>query len=99
MRKTLILPVALVLGLGACSDQTLNVPLSPTTQRVGGGAAVGALTGLAIGSFSGNAGVGALIGAGVGAAGGFAYDQSRRAQQRSFNEGVAAGRASAQPPR
>lgn len=93
MRKMLILPVALMLGLGACADETLNVPISPTTQRVGGGAAAGALTGLAIGSFSGNAGLGALIGAGVGAGGGFALDQSRRAQNRAFNEGVAAGRA------
>ncbi|MBS7811413.1 glycine zipper domain-containing protein [Roseococcus pinisoli] len=94
MRKTLILPAALILGLGACADETLNVPLSPTTQRVGGGAAAGALTGLAIGSFSGNAGLGALIGAGVGAGGGFAYDQHRRSRQRAFNDGVAAGRAS-----
>jgi len=96
MRKTLILPAVLLLGLGACSDQTVNVPLSPTTQRVGGGAALGALTGLAIGSFSGNAGVGALIGAGAGAAGGFIYDQHRQSRQRSYSEGVAAGRASAQ---
>lgn len=93
MRKMLILPVALLLGLGACSDQTMYMPISPTTQRVGGGAALGALGGLAIGSISGNAGVGALIGAGVGAAGGFAYDQHRRSNQRAFNEGVAVGRA------
>jgi uncharacterized membrane protein len=94
MRKILILPVVLTLGLGACADETLNVPLSPTTQRVGGGAAAGALTGLAIGSFSGNAGLGALIGAGVGAGGGFAYDQHMRSRRRAFNDGVAAGRAS-----
>lgn len=93
MRKTLILPALLALGLGACVDETRNVSLSPTTQRVGGGAAAGALTGLAIGSFSGNAGMGALIGAGVGAGGGFVYDQHRRSRQRSFNDGVAAGRS------
>lgn len=93
MRKTLILPLALVLGLGACTDETINIPISPTAQRVGGGAALGGLTGLAIGSFSGNAGLGALIGAGVGAAGGFAYDQHRRSRQRAYDEGVAAGRA------
>lgn len=94
MRKLIIIPALLTLGLAACADETLNVPLSPTTQRVGGGAAAGALTGLAIGSFSGNAGLGALIGAGVGAGGGLALDQSRRGRQRAFNDGVAAGRAS-----
>lgn len=90
MRVLWILPATLLLGLAACDEPR---QISPTTQRVGGGAAAGALTGAAIGSFSGNAGTGALIGAGAGALGGFAFDQSRRAQQRSFDQGVAAGRA------
>lgn len=91
MQFRLLIAASLSLGLAACDEPR---SISPTTQRVGGGAAAGALTGLAIGSLSGNAGAGALIGAGVGGAGGFAFDQSRRAQQRSFNDGVVAGRSS-----
>lgn len=91
MKLRLVLPAVLALGLAAC-DQPRTI--SPTTQRVAGGTAAGALTGLAIGSISGNAGTGALIGAGVGALGGVAFDQHRRGQQRAFDEGVAAGRAS-----
>lgn len=90
MTFRILLPAALLLGLAACDDAGR---MTPTTQRVGGGAAVGALTGLAIGSISGNAGTGALIGAAAGGAGGFAWDQHQRSRQRSFNEGVAAGRA------
>jgi hypothetical protein len=93
MKLRILAPALLLLGLTAC-DETGR--MTPTTQRVGGGAAVGALTGLAIGSISGNAGTGALIGAAAGGAGGFAWDQHQRAQQRAFNQGLAAGRASSQ---
>lgn len=93
MKLRLLVPAALILGLAACDDAGR---MTPTTQRVGGGAAAGALTGLAIGSISGNAGTGALIGAAVGGTGGFAWDQHQRSRQRSFNQGVAAGRASPQ---
>lgn len=93
MTLRILLPAALLLGLAACDEPR---QISPTTQRIGGGAAAGALTGLAIGSISGNAGTGALIGAAVGGAGGFAWDQHQRSRQRSFEQGVAAGRASAQ---
>jgi hypothetical protein len=91
MRIRILAIAALSLGLAACDEPRT---ISPTTQRIGGGAAAGALTGLAIGSLSGNAGTGALIGAGVGTAGGFAFDQHRRAQQRSFDQGFSQGRAS-----
>jgi uncharacterized membrane protein len=90
MRALKILPVVILVGLAGCDEPR---QISPTTQRIGGGAAVGALGGAAIGSFSGNAGTGALIGAGAGALGGFAFDQHRRSQQRAFDQGVAAGRA------
>jgi hypothetical protein len=93
MKLRILAPALLLLGLTAC-DETGQ--MTPTTQRVGGGAALGALGGLAIGSISGNAGTGALIGAAAGGAGGFAWDQHQRARQRSFNQGVAAGRASTQ---
>ncbi|MFL1460714.1 glycine zipper domain-containing protein [Roseococcus sp. DSY-14] len=87
--KKLFLAAPLLL-LAACDEPR---QISPTTQRIGGGAAGGALAGLAIGSISGNAGTGALIGAAAGGAGGFAWDQHSRARQRSFEQGVAAGRA------
>jgi len=88
MRSLMILPV-LLLGLSGCAET------SPTTQRVGGGAAVGGLAGAAIGSLSGNAGWGALIGAGVGAGGGFLYDQSQRSREEAYQRGVQSGRRSA----
>ncbi|WP_431282311.1 glycine zipper family protein [Humitalea sp. 24SJ18S-53] len=72
MRKTLLIPAALALMLGACADMTQQ------QRTVATGTAIGALGGAAIGSFSGNAGMGALIGAGAGAAGGFLVDQSQR---------------------
>jgi len=87
MRKTLLIPASLALALGACAD------MSPTTQRVGGGAAIGGLGGAAIGSFSGNAGMGALIGAGAGAAGGFLWDQNVRGRDAAYQRGVQSGQA------
>lgn len=95
MRKTLLLPAVLAFGLAGCAE------MSPSSQRVGGGAALGGLTGAAIGSFSGNAGMGALIGAGVGAAGGFLFDQHVQSRDRAYQQGVQTGRAQtqAQPAR
>jgi len=90
MHYRFLIPAALALGLAACNEPMY---ISPTTQRIGGGAAAGALTGLAIGSISGNAGTGALIGAAAGGAGGFAWDQHQRSRQRSFQQGVAVGRS------
>jgi hypothetical protein len=82
--------LAAALGLSACAD------LSPTTQRTMTGAAGGAAGGALIGAMAGNAGLGAAIGAGVGAAGGFAWDRHQQSRERSFQQGVAAGRASPQ---
>jgi hypothetical protein len=92
MRRLHLAPAAaLLLSLGACADA------SPSAQRIGTGAAVGALGGAAIGSFTGNAGWGALIGAGAGAAGGYLFDQSRRREDRAFQQGYQQGRASRPP--
>ena len=89
MRKTLIpAAVALLVGLGGCAD------LSPTAQRTGTGALAGSAGGALIGAMAGNAGMGALIGAGVGAAGGYLFDQHKQAEQRAYQQGVQAGRAS-----
>jgi hypothetical protein len=89
MRRLLVVPAMLMLALSGCAET------SPTTQRVGGGAAVGGLAGAAIGSFSGNAGWGALIGAGVGAGGGFLYDQNQRSREEAYRRGVQSGQRSA----
>jgi hypothetical protein len=40
----------------------------------------------------GNAGLGVVAGAGAGLIGGLVVDQSRRSQDRAFQEGYAAGR-------
>lgn len=84
--------LAVCLALPACAD------LDPTTQRTMTGAAGGAAGGALIGAMAGNAGLGAAIGAGVGGAGGFAWDRHQQSRDRSFQQGVAAGRASP-PPR
>jgi uncharacterized membrane protein len=56
------------------------------------GTAIGAGGGAIIGAMAGNAGLGAGIGAGAGLLGGLLVDRSRQAQDRAFQEGVAAGR-------
>ncbi len=96
IRKTpkAILLAATLATLAGCAD------LSPTAQRAGTGALGGAAGGALIGAIAGNAGLGAAIGAGVGAAGGLAWDQHVQSRDRAFQQGVAAGRASAaQSPR
>ena len=45
---------------------------------------------------AGNAGLGAVIGAGAGLAGGLIYDQVKKNEQSSYNQGYAAGKHSAQ---
>ena len=85
MKKYLIL-AALTLPVIACADMT------PTQQRALSGTAIGAGGGAVIGAIAGNAGLGAGIGAGAGLLGGLLFDQSRQAQDRAFQQGVAAGR-------
>ncbi|MFL5258045.1 MAG: YMGG-like glycine zipper-containing protein [Rhodopila sp.] len=81
--------LAAVLALSACAD------LNPTTQRTMTGAAGGAAGGALIGALAGNAGLGAAIGAAAGGTGGFIWDRHVQSQERAFQQGVAAGRASA----
>lgn len=72
---TLLLPAAVL----ACGCENAG-------QGAVSGGAIGALGGLAIGSFSGNAGAGAAIGAISGAvAGGIIGDQNQRAAQSQQN--------------
>jgi osmotically inducible lipoprotein OsmB len=85
-----ILPVTLVaaLMLSGCAG------MSDTQQRTLSGAGIGAAGGAVIGAIAGNAGLGAVIGTGVGAAGGYVYDQHKKAQKRSYDDGYKAGQAS-----
>jgi uncharacterized protein YcfJ len=88
-------PIAAALLIGAialtgCSN------MSPTEQRAVSGTAIGAAGGAVIGAIAGNAGLGAVIGAGAGLAGGLIYDQVKKNEQSSYNQGYAAGKHSAQ---
>jgi osmotically inducible lipoprotein OsmB len=70
--RTLALPIVLIaaIGLGACSQ---------TTERVGGGAAIGAGVGAVGTALTGGCiPCGAAIGAGAGAVGGYIYDQHKK---------------------
>jgi hypothetical protein len=88
MRKTLLLPAVLTLGLAGCAD------LTATQQRTLTGGTAGAAGGAIIGAIAGNAGLGALIGAGAGAAGGYLFDQHKQSEQRAYAAGYQQGRAS-----
>ena len=88
-------PIAAALLVGAialtgCSN------MSPTEQRALSGTAIGAAGGAVIGAIAGNAGLGAIVGAGAGLAGGLIYDQVKKNEQNSYNQGYAAGKHSAQ---
>ena len=76
----------IVVALCGCASMT------PTQRRAGTGTLVGAAGGAAIGAMAGNAGMGAAIGAGAGLIGGLVYDQHEKAKDRSYQEGVNAGR-------
>ncbi len=84
--KRLLMLAAVALPLAACAD------MNPTQQRALTGTAIGAGGGAVIGAIGGNAGLGAVAGAGAGLVGGLLVDRSRQAQDRAFQEGVAAGR-------
>ncbi len=86
----LLIAVSLCLAAGACAD------LNPTQQRALTGTAAGATVGVVAGAIGGNAGLGLAAGAGAGLIGGLLVDQQRRAEDRAFQQGVAAGRLSQQ---
>jgi len=76
MKKYLVLTLAALLFVGACSG------MSYTEQRVLSGGAIGAGSGALIGAAAGSAGTGALIGGGAGLLGGYLYDQYQKSQGR-----------------
>ena len=90
MKKLLIL-AAVALPAGACAD------LTPTQQRALTGTAGGTAVGAVAGAIGGNAGLGAAVGAGAGLLGGLVWDQHKRAEDRAFQQGYAAGRRGAPP--
>jgi outer membrane lipoprotein SlyB len=91
MRKLLLIALFAV-PMVSCAD------LNPTQQRALTGTVAGAGVGAVAGAIGGNAGLGAAIGAGAGLAGGLLWDQQRRAEDRAFQRGVAAGRQSRSTP-
>ncbi len=89
--KISALSLAAALLVAGCSD------LSPTQQRALTGTAGGAGIGAVAGAIGGNAGLGAAVGAGAGLLGGLIWDQHRRAEDRSFQQGYAAAQHGAPP--
>lgn len=85
MKRVIAAVLALSFPLAGCAD------LSPTQQRALTGTVAGTAGGAAIGAIAGNAGLGAGIGAAAGLGAGLLWDQHKRAEQRAFNQGVAAG--------
>lgn len=85
-RVTAALLVAGTVALGGCTG------LSDTEQRVMTGGLAGAGAGAAIGAIAGSTPIGLGIGAATGIAGGYLWDQHRRAEDRAFRRGVEAGR-------
>jgi len=81
---------AMLVSLGGCAN------LTPTQQRAATGTMGGAAAGAVIGAIAGNAGMGAAIGAGAGLLGGLMVDQVEKFKERSYQEGVAAGKRQSQ---
>jgi hypothetical protein len=88
MKKAMTAVAVALLPLVGCADMT------PGQQRALTGTAIGTAGGAAIGALAGNAGLGAGIGAGAGLAGGLLTNAWRNNQERSFQQGFAAGQQS-----
>ena len=86
MNKLLLL-AAVALPVAACADMTPTQ--QPAVTAIAAGAGIGAIAG----AIGGNAEFRAAGCAGAGLLGGLLFDQSRQAQDRAFQQGVAAGRA------
>jgi osmotically inducible lipoprotein OsmB len=88
----LLLVAAVALSATSCAD------LNSTQQRALTGTAAGAGIGAVAGAIGGNAALGAGVGAGAGLLTGLVVDRQRRAEDRAFQQGVAAGRQSGAAP-
>ncbi len=86
--KAIIAALAGCLLLGGCSG------LTDTQQRALTGTVGGAGVGAVLGAIGGNAGLGAVAGAGAGLAAGLIYDQVKKNEAASYQQGYAAGKNS-----
>lgn len=91
MKATLAICFAAATLVG-CAD------LSATQQRGLTGTVGGAGVGAVLGAIGGNAGLGAAAGAGAGLIGGLLYDQVKKNEAASYQQGYAAGRHSTPKP-
>ncbi len=73
-------------SLAGCSG------MNDTQQRALTGTVGGAGVGAILGAIGGNAGLGAAAGAAAGLAGGLVYDQVKKNEAQSYNDGYAAGK-------
>ena len=90
MKPILVLLLLCCVSVAGCSN------MSPTEQRALSGTAIGTAGGAVLGAIGGNAALGAVAGGVAGLAGGLIYDQVKKNEQNSYNQGYAAGRHSAQ---
>ncbi|MEJ0015061.1 MAG: glycine zipper family protein [Acetobacteraceae bacterium] len=88
MKRTTMTLFACCIALAGCSG------LNSTEQRALTGTGIGAAGGAVLGAIGGNAGLGAVAGAAAGLAGGLIYDQVKKNEQASYNQGYAAGKRS-----
>ncbi len=89
MKMMMAIVIACCLALTGCTG------LSDTQQRALTGTGIGAAGGAVLGAIGGNAGLGAVAGAAAGLAGGLIYDQVKKNEQASYNQGYVAGKRSA----
>jgi hypothetical protein len=88
MKSTIGILLAACLAVAGCSG------MSATQQRALSGTGIGAAGGAVLGAIGGNAALGAAAGAAAGLAGGLIYDQVKKNEQASYNQGYAAGKQS-----
>jgi hypothetical protein len=80
--------------LAACLALSACTGMNDTQQRVLTGGAGGAAGGAILGAIGGNAALGAVAGAGAGLVGGYIYDQYKKNQKATYDQGVQDGRSS-----
>lgn len=88
MRTPIVSLMICCLAVTGCSN------MNATEQRALTGTGIGAAGGAVLGAIGGNAGLGAVAGAAAGLAGGLIYDQVKKNEQASYNQGYAAGKRS-----